>query len=868
MNSALVNNLGQTYKIAIAQIQAMRSAVTLSKSQEEKHSKLFEIIALLTELEDDENFKRRINQLEYSIASEIALHFLPFNSRFAEKILFNTKHQRKLENLREINFTATALGSIGHYMSLEVVFYLCALKIVQENQIFHFDVPLNYGFHNITLLRLIKTRLNDKLTLNPVGVEKINDRPSYFIASPTDSDYVNIGCFQTNLQLNADINFLKILGEGMDLLSTLYELPKALFKDTLNKLNLNDRPIAVFHHRQSSSRNENPNLSTSRHRNSELQSYALALQFLNDKGFSIVRIGDKTLPRIPNSLSFIVDLSEIEDSERALETFILQRSTLYIGSSSGPTTAIGLFNCRRLIVNSIGVDSIQVGLTLNDRMLPKRLLRTCKDDLHQEDVDIASYLDKTFIGFHSILDFEYRSLTLKDNTEGEILTAAKELYSALSENLKETNLSIYQQGALQLCKAAFGPEVRAIFSNCFFDRFDSSKLSPLISATETLTSNSNYHHFIINPTTINPSRDAHFILDQYNLNLSDRIINSSDIIDKSTSDVNIFDLQSNPNQIEKTRSTVNNREALFAKRRNPNPNSGQWITSVRDSGHSVAEELFVARHNPIISRETRLVSMGSCFAVEIAHWLQRNSYNYIVSEPNLGDRGTHNSSAKWGTIFNTPGFEQVVAWAFGTKTPPMTVYPLGNSFRDPFREDVTYNMDAVKNLSEIWETHLHRSRIAISRANVIIVTAGLNEVFRYLPTGDYLHRTPWGMNPLFWEPVFLSVEDNVNFLLTAIDTVREFNPNVMFIFSVSPVPLVRTFQGDLHVAEATALSKSVLRIAMHQVCSKRDDIYYMPSYETVMYPGSLEAWEDDFRHVSPNIVEKVMRTFEKMFVIP
>jgi hypothetical protein len=60
-------------------------------------------------------------------------------------------------------------------------------------------------------------------------------------------------------------------------------------------------------------------------------------------------------------------------------------------------------------------------------------------------------------------------------------------------------------------------------------------------------------------------------------------------------------------------------------------------------------------------------------------------------------------------------------------------------------------------------------------------------------------------------------------------------------------------------------SKAVLRVAVERLCADLPEVHYMASFETVMYPGNIDAWKADQRHVSDEIVQKIMRLFEAQF---
>ncbi len=291
-----------------------------------------------------------------------------------------------------------------------------------------------------------------------------------------------------------------------------------------------------------------------------------------------------------------------------------------------------------------------------------------------------------------------------------------------------------------------------------------------------------------------------------------------------------------------------------------------WPDRTQNPNRRVSDEVYWARRAPIVTRQSNIVSLGSDFAVDVAKWLQRNDYHYLVTEPNFVDgQDVHVSSARWGAVSNATGFCQVVNWAFGLDEPPLVVYRAGQEIRDPFREGVVYSEDELPRLEDLWKAHTSCARAALQEADVVVLILGANEVFRYLPTGHYLHHTPEHINPALWEPQLLSVDDNVDILKAAIKQLRSFNPNVQLIVGVSPTPLLRTFRRDVHVAAATGHAKAVLRVALEQLANSVADVHYMASFETAMYPGDLVTWAADERHPSDDSIAKTLLLFQQQF---
>lgn len=79
----------------------------------------------------------------------------------------------------------------------------------------------------------------------------------------------------------------------------------------------------------------------------------------------------------------------------------------------------------------------------------------------------------------------------------------------------------------------------------------------------------------------------------------------------------------------------------------PNPDSKVLPREMRD-------ELIWAKRHSFIGEKTKIVSLGSCFAKEIAKWLQRNGFRYITTDSSPVDAdGIKLSSAGWG-LFSIP----------------------------------------------------------------------------------------------------------------------------------------------------------------------------------------------------------------------
>lgn len=302
----------------------------------------------------------------------------------------------------------------------------------------------------------------------------------------------------------------------------------------------------------------------------------------------------------------------------------------------------------------------------------------------------------------------------------------------------------------------------------------------------------------------------------------------------------------------------------------PNPTATQGGRSIHD------ERPFVARV-PLIDRTTPIVSVGSCFAMEIAHTLQRDGYNYLVKEPNACPNGSYVvkdresslpiASAAWGIIFNTPSFAQLAERAFGLRRSSnllfTTSYRGADWYCDPMREEVLFPSPEAFACNQ--EAHLHAARAAFLEARVLVITLGLNEVWFFKPDNAAFSRSPWRTAPSLVEARVLTVEENVAHLQRMLDVLRSFNPGLQLVVTLSPIPLHATIRGDSqHVIAANAHSKAVQRVAIEEFVGCNAGVHYFPSHELVSH-CIAQPWAADQRHVSEATVNRVMALFYDMF---
>ncbi len=318
---------------------------------------------------------------------------------------------------------------------------------------------------------------------------------------------------------------------------------------------------------------------------------------------------------------------------------------------------------------------------------------------------------------------------------------------------------------------------------------------------------------------------------------------------------------------------------------------------------SIYQTLPVVENYGFIDENTPIASAGSCFAYEIAFSFQRRGFNYVVTETDHDgsngiiampreidgtDKVYARFSANWGLLFNSANLRQMAERAFGLRQLPRILtrhvqlfqhvwkcdknhpnYNLPISiWYDPFRENVRF--DSIENYNKNYEIHTENCRRALMQAKVFIATLGLSEVWEFIEDSSVLSHNP-NLHPALTaltRPKVLSVRENIENLQSFIKIIRQFNPEMKFIFTLSPISLAATFRyPENHVITADGYSKANLRVAIEEVVKANPDTFYFPSFEFVNRCVK-NPWDLDERHVTPETVKKVMEFFDQMFVKP
>ncbi len=191
-----------------------------------------------------------------------------------------------------------------------------------------------------------------------------------------------------------------------------------------------------------------------------------------------------------------------------------------------------------------------------------------------------------------------------------------------------------------------------------------------------------------------------------------------------------------------------------------------------------------------------MLFVGSCFANEIGHRFQENGFPVVVNP--------------YGTMYNPASILHTVERLFA---------------------------DSPNAQSPKFQT--------------VFLTLGTNHVYRLKETGEIVDNCQKRPQTFFIEEE-LSVDDCADYLEQTIELLRQMNPDVQVVLTVSPI---RYRKYGYHGSQ---LSKATLLLAADKVCGSNPAVCYFPAYEIVNDElRDYRFYQADMLHPSDQTVEYI-----------
>jgi hypothetical protein len=244
-----------------------------------------------------------------------------------------------------------------------------------------------------------------------------------------------------------------------------------------------------------------------------------------------------------------------------------------------------------------------------------------------------------------------------------------------------------------------------------------------------------------------------------------------------------------------------------------------------------------------IDYNAKIVSLGSCFAVNMAE-----KFDYFKFE---------NSCNPFGILFHPLAIEKLIDFAVS-----------GKQFTEKdifFHNERWHCFDAHSDLSNSNQSALianlngilKSTKIQLQAATHIIITYGTSWVYRNISTDKIVancHKVPQAA----FSKEILSVETIEKSIQNTLNLIQKINPNVNFIFTVSPVRHLKDGFAE------NQLSKAHLIAALHSSNFQLPTSSYFPSYEIMMDElRDYRFYAEDMIHPNKIAIDYIWERFSE-----
>lgn len=259
-----------------------------------------------------------------------------------------------------------------------------------------------------------------------------------------------------------------------------------------------------------------------------------------------------------------------------------------------------------------------------------------------------------------------------------------------------------------------------------------------------------------------------------------------------------------------------------------------------------------------ISRTTPVASMGSCFAREIKIALIAHKFNYVQTEHN---KWSEHASCSWNRVYSPANALTILKYTDSQKLEELRFCEINKGVIDLYRFKTSYT--DLESAKEDVEAHMKASLQAIKLAKVFILTVGQNEIWYNKKNHFYIAQSPPSHVKDDYELKQFSVAENTEMLKKFYQLLKNINPDIQLIITVSPVPSTATYFNE-NVVIQSLTNKMILRSAVQEFISLHKDVNYFPSFEIVMFSRDW-AFMPDNRHVKKEVVGEIMQAFLENF---
>ena len=258
-------------------------------------------------------------------------------------------------------------------------------------------------------------------------------------------------------------------------------------------------------------------------------------------------------------------------------------------------------------------------------------------------------------------------------------------------------------------------------------------------------------------------------------------------------------------------------------------------------------KISIPKNDNPIDYNAEIVSLGSCFAENMA-----NKFDYFKFK---------NSCNPFGILFHPLAIEKLIDFAVSEKQFSEEDVFFHNERWHCFDAHSDLSNSSQSTLIANLNTIVIATKLQLQAASHIIITYGTSWVYRNLESNAIVancHKVPQAA----FSKEILSIEAIEKSMQNTSDLIRQINPNVNFIFTVSPVRHLKDGFVENQLSKAHLIS-AIYQILESEICNLKSAIYF-PSYEIMMDElRDYRFYAEDMIHPSEVAIDYIWQRFSE-----
>lgn len=161
-------------------------------------------------------------------------------------------------------------------------------------------------------------------------------------------------------------------------------------------------------------------------RNADIRNYQVAVEYLLDRGYYVVRLGDKTMTPLPVKHERVIDAPFHQYYADFFEPYFISQSRFYVGMPSGPETLAYVFDVPLLRTNGLfqwGGNGYYKGLAVYKHYWSKQLGR---------NLTYQEIMTSPILNYNNPEQFTLSGIEIRENSSAELLQAVIEIEGRVS----------------------------------------------------------------------------------------------------------------------------------------------------------------------------------------------------------------------------------------------------------------------------------------------------------------------------------------------------------------------------------------------------------------------------------------------------